>query len=54
MPTGFAFLIMGAAWLVAAGLLFMTGRNELKSVDPVPQTKAELKEDVEWARQQRT
>jgi uncharacterized membrane protein YqjE len=55
MATGFAFLIVGAVWLVAAGALVMSGRNELKSVDPVPQqTKAELKEDVEWARQQRT
>jgi uncharacterized membrane protein YqjE len=55
MATGFAFLILGAVWLVVAGVLLMSGRNELKSVDPIPQqTKAELQEDVAWARQQRT
>jgi uncharacterized membrane protein YqjE len=55
VPTGFAFLIVGAVWLAVAGALFITGRKELKSVDTVPpQTKAELQEDMEWARQQRT
>ncbi len=54
MPTGFAFLIVGAVWLAVAGVLFLNGRKELKSVNPVPQqTKAELQEDIEWARQQK-
>jgi len=53
MPTGFAFLIVGGIWLVVAGVLFLTGRKELKAVNPVPeQTKATLQEDIEWARQQ--
>jgi len=53
MPTGFAFLIVGAVWLVVAAVLLLRGRNELKSVNVVPeQTKAELQEDIQWARQQ--
>jgi len=53
MPAGFAFLIVGAVWLVVAGVLFTTGRKELKAVNPVPQqTKSELQEDISWARQQ--
>jgi len=53
MPTGFAFLVVGAVWLVVAAVLLLRGRNELKSVNVVPeQTKAELQEDIQWARQQ--
>jgi len=53
MPTGFAFLIVGAVWLVVAAVLLLRGRDELKSVNPVPQqTKSELQEDIQWARQQ--
>jgi len=53
MPTGFAFLIVGAVWLAAAAVLLLRGRNELKSINPVPQqTKAELQEYIQWARQQ--
>lgn len=54
MPTGFAFLIVGVAWAVAALALVNSGRNQLRTVHPVPeQTKQTIKEDVEWARQQR-
>jgi hypothetical protein len=55
MPTGFAFLIVGVIWAVVAGALMLTGRNQLRTVHPVPeQTKETIKEDVEWAKQQRT
>lgn len=54
MPTGFAFLIVGVVWALAAAALMLTGRNQLRTVHPVPeQTKQTLKEDVEWARQRR-
>jgi len=53
MPTGWAFLIVGAVWAVVAGVLFVTGRDRLRAVHPVPpQTKQALKEDIAWARQQ--
>ncbi len=55
MPTGFAFLIVGIAWAAVAGALVLLGRNQLRSVHPVPeQTKQTIKEDIEWAKQQRT
>jgi uncharacterized membrane protein YqjE len=55
MPTGFAFLIVGLVWAAVAGALVLLGRNQLRSVHPVPeQTKQTIKEDVEWVRQQRT
>jgi len=53
MPTGFAFLIVGLVWAVVAGVLALNGRNRLRDVEPVPQTKDTLKEDVEWVKAQR-
>jgi len=53
MPTGWAFLIVGALWAIVAGVLFLTGRDRLRAVNPLPpQIKQSLKEDIEWARQQ--
>jgi uncharacterized membrane protein YqjE len=55
MPTGFAFLIVGLVWAAVALFLALTGRDQLRTVHPVPeQTKQTIKEDVEWAKQQRT
>jgi hypothetical protein len=55
MPTGFAFLIVGLVWVAVAAALVLSGRNELRAVHPVPeQTKQTIKEDVQWAKQQRT
>jgi cobalamin biosynthesis protein CobD/CbiB len=55
MPTGFAFLIIGVLWAVVAGVLVLSGRKQLSAVHPVPpNTKAALKEDLEWARQQKS
>jgi hypothetical protein len=54
MPTGLAFLIVAVAWAAVAGVLLLMGRDQLRSVHPVPeQTKQTIKEDVEWAKQQR-
>ncbi len=52
MPEGFAFLIVGAVWAIAAAVLFITGRNRLTTVEPLPDTRDSIKEDIEWAKQQ--
>lgn len=54
MPAAVAFLLVALAWLVAAGLLYATGRKQLRAVRVAPQTKAALKEDVQWAKQQKS
>jgi uncharacterized membrane protein YqjE len=55
MPTGVAFLIVGVVWVVIAAMLAAVGRTELKAVHPVPpQSKEALKEDIAWARQQKS
>jgi hypothetical protein len=53
MPTGFAFLIVGVVWGIAAAFLFVTGRTQLRRVRPVPEETVDtLKEDVQWAKAQ--
>jgi Putative Actinobacterial Holin-X, holin superfamily III len=51
MPTGVAFLIVGAVLGIGAALAFLAGRKRLEHFHPVPQETVEtLKEDVEWAK----
>jgi uncharacterized membrane protein YqjE len=55
MNTALAFAIVGVLYVVAGGLLFVVGRRQLKLINPVPQqTVATLKEDVEWAKAQKS
>ncbi len=55
MPTELAFFLVAVLYGVAAGLLISRGRTEMKKVDPVPrQTVETLKEDVEWAKAQKS
>jgi hypothetical protein len=35
-------------------VLYLTGRNELQAVHLPPQSKAAMKEDVRWAKQQKS
>jgi hypothetical protein len=51
MPYGWAALIVAAIWAVVAGVAYMIGRRQLKSVSPAPQQTIEtVKEDVQWAK----
>jgi Putative Actinobacterial Holin-X, holin superfamily III len=51
MPLGWAALIVAAFWAIVAAALFVTGRNRLRTVSPVPeQTVETVKEDVRWAK----
>ena len=55
MHTALAFLIVGLVYAVVAAVLVLRGRARLQSVTPVPQQTVEtLKEDVQWARAQRS
>jgi len=50
---GVAFLIMGGVWVAIAAALFVVGRRQLATVNPVPeQTVETLKEDAQWAKEQ--
>jgi hypothetical protein len=53
MPLGWAALIVAVIWAIIGGVLYSTGRQRLKRVDPVPrQTIETLKEDKQWLRDQ--
>ncbi len=52
MNAGWAFLIVGALYAIAATILYVQGRERAKSVNLVPEETAKsVKEDVQWARQ---
>ena len=52
---GWGFVIVGLVYAVIAAVLVLKGRQQISSATPIAeQTKETIKEDVEWARQQRT
>jgi hypothetical protein len=53
MHVALAILVVAVIHVLAAALLALQGRNKIKQVQPVPETVASLKEDVEWAKAQR-
>ncbi len=51
LPTWIGFLIVGGLYGVAAFLLFRSGQERFKRINPVPeQTVETIKEDVEWVK----
>jgi uncharacterized membrane protein YqjE len=55
MPRALAFVIVAVAYAAAAAVLVFQGRRRLRQVNPVPQQTIEtLKEDVQWARAQKS
>jgi hypothetical protein len=53
MPIGFAFLVVGLTWTAIGAVLYVTGRQRLKSADLKPeQTIETMQENVKWAKQQ--
>ena len=55
LPLEAAALITAAVWAVVAAVLAVMGRKELKESNPqLPRTQETLKEDVQWARAQKS
>jgi F0F1-type ATP synthase assembly protein I len=55
MDIGWAALIVGVLWGIAAAVMAMTGRKELKAMNPqLEKTQRTIKEDVAWAKQQKS
>ncbi|MCA1692734.1 MAG: phage holin family protein [Acidimicrobiales bacterium] len=55
MPVALAFLLVAVLYGIAAAVLITRGREQIKHVDPVPrQTVETLKEDMEWAKAQKS
>ena len=54
MAAGWAFLIVAAVYAIIAAILYTRGRRELQQLQLKPeQTIQTLKEDVQWAKQQK-
>jgi uncharacterized membrane protein YqjE len=55
MPLEAAALITAGVWAVVAAVLALVGRKELRESNPqLPKTQETLKEDVQWARAQKS
>jgi uncharacterized membrane protein YqjE len=54
MHPAVAFAIVGALWLIVAAIAASAGRKRLKDMQGLPKTKQTIKEDVEWAKQQKS
>jgi uncharacterized membrane protein YqjE len=54
MPRPLAFAIVGVVWGIVALVLMARGRKEIKDTKTLPQTKETIKEDLEWARAQKS
>jgi hypothetical protein len=55
LPVEAAALITTGVWAVVAAVLAVIGRKELQEANPhLPQTQQTLKEDVQWARAQKS
>jgi Putative Actinobacterial Holin-X, holin superfamily III len=49
MDAGWAALIVAAIWAIVGAVLYVTGRNKLKTVDPMPRRTVDtIKEDAQW------
>jgi len=49
-----AFLIVGLLWAAVGAVLFAMGRKHMRAVQPLPETRESIKEDVEWAKAQKS
>jgi uncharacterized membrane protein YqjE len=55
MPVELAALIAGLVWTMTAAVLAIRGRKEIKEANPqLPTTQQTLKEDVQWAKTQKS
>jgi hypothetical protein len=54
MNRALAFFLVGLVWLVAALVLYTIARRNVREIEPLPQTVESIKEDVAWAKAQRS
>ena len=54
MDDSLAYAIVGAVWAIAAALLASAAKKQAGGITALPETKKTLKEDVQWAKAQRS
>jgi uncharacterized membrane protein YqjE len=54
MDDALAWAIVGVVWAIVAAVLLTNAKKQMQDLRGLPETKTTLKEDVEWARAQRS
>ena len=54
MNTALAFFIVALLWAIVALVAVQAGKKRAAEIEPLPRTVETLKEDVEWAKQQKS
>jgi len=54
MNTALAFLIVAVIWAIVAAVAVSAGRKRMDRIEPLPETVDSIKEDVEWAKRQKS
>ena len=54
MGSALAFAIVGALWAVAAAIAVTIGRRRMSEISTLPETTRSIKEDVQWAKAQKS
>jgi uncharacterized membrane protein YqjE len=54
MNTALSFALVGVLWLVIALVLLTSARQKVKGLEVLPVTKDTLREDVQWAKAQKS
>jgi F0F1-type ATP synthase assembly protein I len=54
MNTALAFLIVAVLWGIVALVLLSTAKKKAKQLKTLPETTRTLKEDVQWAKAQKS
>ncbi len=54
MGSALAFAIVGALWAIAAAVAVKIGRQRLGEIRTLPETTRSIKEDVQWAKAQKS
>lgn len=54
MNTALAFAIVGVLWAIVAAVLLSKGRAQVKAMRGLPETTRTIKEDIQWAKTQKS
>jgi len=54
MNTALSFALVGVLWSVIAFVLLTSARKKVKGLQVLPVTKDTLREDVQWAKAQKS
>jgi len=54
MNRALAFTLVGVIWAIVAAAMGLAAKKKVAAIEPLPMTKKTLKEDLEWAKEQKS